>query len=314
MRSVVTFRKIMNVAAFCIATFSLSYASPRSDREDLAVNSAVRDRVSLARQSEAGAAQDLSDLRFANFVYEIVSFKPLKNRRSGDSGGYMGSQETPDGFTSVNTGLIGMLGQAYRSEHMDISGAPPWLTNEIYDVEAKMAPEVMTALQALAPEDRVMARKHMMQVLLREYLKLKIHTEQKQVPVYDLIVSKNGPKFKESEVSAVAGGMSVSASGGTALITGRAAPLSRLIGTISYALRRPVFDKTGLNGRYDFTLLYAPQRYAPSTQSAGDVLPPADSGEDLATAIEEQLGLKLVSAKGLIDVIVIDHIERPNPN
>jgi uncharacterized protein (TIGR03435 family) len=255
---------------------------------------------------------DASDPRFAPFVYDLVVFKPYEGKpdKKKTESNFMGATETPDGYIATNSALTAIIGQAYRTEHMQLSGSPTWLNSERYNVEAKMSPEVMDALQKLAPADQKLARQHMLQALARDYMKLSIHTESKQMQILELRVAKNGPKFKETAAtSALAGGVRVSGH----MATFSASTIAPLAGHLSLWLGRPVFDATGLTGRYDFTLTFSSEQLSNSSAPSDDSAPP-DSPPGLVTAIQEQLGLKLVPAKGTMNVIVIDHVERPAMN
>jgi uncharacterized protein (TIGR03435 family) len=141
-----------------------------------------------------------------------------------------------------------------------------------------------------------------------------------EIPIYELVVAKNGPKLKEAielkeatDSPLLAGAMRVSGSAAGTIWTGQGTPIANIMGQLSYAAGRPVYDKTGLTGRYDFTLTYAHENLTAPGAST-DAPPQMDTAPPLARALEEQLGLKLVPAKGNMDVIVIDHVERPTPN
>lgn len=265
---------------------------------------------SAAPQTTSGSPDDP---KFAKFVYDIVSIKPHKDDSHANPR-WMGLRDDPDGFLMRNIPVVFMIFQAYRTPHSNITGAPDWATREMFDVEAKMDPEVTDAFQKLNKTDQELARKHMLQVFVRDYLKAAVHMETTEVSVYDLVIAKNGPKLKEvTDPATPERGLTVSGSSAGTVWTGQGSPISNMMSQLSYAAGRPVYDKTGLTGRYDFTLTYAHENLtAPgaSTESA----PPLDTAPPLAKALEEQLGLKLVPAKGNMDVIVIDHVERPIAN
>jgi uncharacterized protein (TIGR03435 family) len=278
--------------AFCAIIFAVSNGTTRAQS-----------------QSPTG---DPNDPKFALFVYDVVVFKPYagKVEKKKSESEYMGATETPDGYVVANSALTAIIGQACRTEHMQLSGSPTWLNSERYNVEAKMSPEVMDALQKLSPADQKLARQHMLQTLAREYMKLSVHTESKQMQILELRVAKNGPKFKESAaISASAGSVRVSSH----MATFSASTIAPLASHLSLWLGRPVFDATGLAGRYDFTLTFSSERLSNGSAPSDDSSPP-DAPPSLLTAIQEQLGLKLVSAKGTMNVVVIDHIERPAMN
>ena len=258
---------------------------------------------------------DPSDPRFASFVYEVVSIKPDKGD-SVSSPMSLISKETPDGYFLAHMPLRLLILQAYVTQNMQVAGVPRWLDTERYDIEAKMSPDVMDALQKLDPADKRLARNHMLQELARVYLKLSVHKEPKEVPGYNLVVGKKGPSLHIADPQEPERGLTFTENGSTRTVTAHAAHLSSVLGTFSGEIGGPVFDKTGLVGKYDFVLKYAPERYRTAVPSGSepDAVPSTNTAPPLANAIEEQLGLKLVSAKGMIDVLIIDHVERPTTN
>jgi uncharacterized protein (TIGR03435 family) len=214
-----------------------------------------------------------------------------------------------------NVGADYVITQAFRTAHFKISGAPDWAAHELYDVEAKMAPEIADALQKLTPNDEIIARQHMMQVLVKQYLKAEVHMETTEVAAFDLVVAKNGPKLTEVTDPAMPDqGFRASQSQSGVVLKAMATRLELLIPQFSRVAGRPVFDKTGLTGRYDFTLRYALENLSATAPGSADAAPPPSDAPPLAKALEEQLGLKLVPSRGNMDVIVIDHVERPPRN
>lgn len=244
------------------------------------------------------------------FEYEVASIKPSK--ADVGAGIMVGMTDTFDGLTSTNVPLMFLVQSAYGVNAYQISGAPSWLASDRYDVAAKMDGSVAAALQKLAPEERTFARRKMLQALLASRMKLVVHRGTKELPVFSLVIAKNGPKFKESKPgdssanednSRSGKGISMSGTSEGLLITARAVPIENLVRTLSAPLSCPVLDKTGLAGLYDFTLEWTP-----------DDSQPGPNAPNLFIAIQEQLGLKLESGKGPVEVIVIDHVERPSGN
>jgi uncharacterized protein (TIGR03435 family) len=151
----------------------------------------------------------------------------------------------------------------------------------------------------------------MLQSLLAERFKLSLHTEIKQEPVYELTITNGGPKLKEVFGEMKSPGVRL----GRAQLTGTGVPMSTIARSLSQRLGRSVIDKTELTGRYDFDLTYTPdvvETSAPGT--AGPDTPPDPNGPRIFTAVQEQLGLRLQSAKGPVEVLVIDHVEKPDAN
>jgi uncharacterized protein (TIGR03435 family) len=137
----------------------------------------------------------------------------------------------------------------------------------------------------------------MLQALLKQRFQLALHTEQREMAHYDLVVGKNGPKIEESTVSAQEGTGAARLDG----IRSNHMNMTKLATLLSRMTRMPVIDKTGLTGSYQFDLRYA------NEVSKTDEIP---EGPSIFTAVQEQLGLKLESKKGPVEVLVIDHAEK----
>lgn len=258
------------------------------------------------------------------FTYEVASIKPYK---SGDN--FMRMMFTPDGLTASGSTLQALIDSAYEVEDHRVFGAPSWLRSEKYDVEAKMDGSVADQLRKLDPDQRLLARRQMLQALLADRFKLIVRHETRELPVYLLVVGKNGPKiqqakpgntypngFKDPAGHSAAGMMFA---GGNSL-TAQGVPIANLVRHLSFQLGRTVIDKTGLTGNYDFTLNWSPDQGAPMRKDASGGEPPADtaqpdtSGASIFTTLQEQLGLKLESAKGPVEVLIIEHVEKPSEN
>lgn len=287
--------------------------------------------------------------------FEVASIKPS----APDTRGMMKMGTSPGGrYTASGITVKILIQQAYDLKDFQISGGPSWLTSERYDIVAK----------ADMPNINRDQLKVLLQSLLAERFNLKVHRETKELPIYTLVVGKNGHKLHESEVKpddapsaapppdagsrtviAVAAGgggapvggdpVKILGGGGAAGVSaslpkgaavmrmggGRLsatmAPISTLVTMLSQQLGRPVLDKTGLTGKYDFTLEYTPDETQrsmgmgtgekPATESP---LPSDPSGPSIFTALQDQLGLKLEAQKGPVEILVVDHIERASGN
>jgi uncharacterized protein (TIGR03435 family) len=216
--------------------------------------------------------------------------------------------------------------RAYGVENYQVSGGPDWINSERYDLDAKFDGATADELQKLNSNDRILARQQMLQKILAERFNLTVHRESKELQTYSLVVAKIGPKLKEVKLddadaskpkAGPAPGTGQMMVGGTwGQISGFATGLSTLTGSLTNYLRRPVIDKTGLTGRYDFTLRWTPDTNQTQDSSITNGLPSGDptGSPNIFTAIQEQLGLKLESAKGPVEIFVIDKIERPSGN
>jgi bla regulator protein blaR1 len=281
--------------------------------------------------TQSGAGPQAQDTTGPAPVYEVASIKPNK---SGEN--MIRMMYTPDGL-NLNGGTLDMLiKSAYGVEDNQISGEPGWVKSDRYDIEAKMDGATAQALGKLDRDQRRVVAEKMLQALLADRFKLVIHRETKELPVYALLVAKNGPKLHESKPGetypngmkgidgrpAGAGMMMMRGNGGP--LTGQGIPIANLAHILSMQLGRTVIDKTGLTGKYDFTLQWTPDESqgpmmggpgpGPGGQGPGGAPPPDTSGPSIFTAIQEQLGLKLESEKGPVEIIVIDHVEKPSEN
>ena len=226
-------------------------------------------------------------------AYEVVSIKSSKP-------GTPGSIATlPNGFRETDTTLDNVVRNAFGIFYdKQIIGMPSWTESESYDIEAKVDADTAARWKKLTSAERRKEEQPMMQALLIDRCKLKFHYEKKELAVYDLVIAKSGSKMKEApqdeiEMAGMSGGDGVT-------LTAHALSMESLIPTLSGTDGRFVVDKTGLGAkRFDFTLHWSPY---------------AGAGPTLFTALDEQLGLKLVPSRDTVDVLVIDQMERPSPN
>ena len=259
--------------------------------------------------------------------FEVSSVKPNITGCPNGRGGGRGAPQ-PGRLSVLCTPLLNLIQAAYGTfangpnpdpRLLQVLGAPGWVESDPYDVEAKPA-GAATMDQIYGP---------MLQVLLEDRFRLKIHRETREVPVYALTVAKSGVKpqaLKDSNCTPVdlnkppaqlapgqpppsfCGRASMRQNDGKMTVDVFGLSMSSFAGvTLSSRLSvgRPVIDKTGLSGVFDFHLEFAPDN------SSGGPAPPGDS---IFTALQDQLGLKLSPGKGPVDVLVVDHVERPSAN
>lgn len=246
-----------------------------------------------------------------------------------------GGPGTPDPgqINYTNVPFRELLRLAYGFGQMYQLSAPPWMEKERFDIVAKVP--------AGATRDQFKA---MLQNLLAERFDLVVHHETRDLPGYEMVVAKGGPKIKQSADAAAApptdgpprlrmekdrDGLNQLAPGsvGLAIIpiasgsrfTARQQPLSSLAQVLTNPLGKPVADKTGLTGKYDFNLTFVRDERTsanmvgnpgPSTAATNPADAANDGPPDLFTAIQDQLGLKLQQAKIPMDVVVVDRAEK----
>jgi uncharacterized protein (TIGR03435 family) len=261
--------------------------------------------------------------------FDVVSIKPCKPGVSN------GGDSSP-GRLSIGCAILagvdytGLIQQAYNRyaggqltsmKLIPIEGGPDWIHSEMFAIDAKSEghPSIL------------MMQGPMMQAILEDRFKLKIHRETRQGPVYELVIGKSSLKLKPLQVGScippvLRGPLPTLASGerrcrnmvnprGAVDIEGGTLPM--FAGLLSMALDRPVIDKTGITDQFEIHLKFSPDDSAaprPSTTDPGSPTVGAPDAPGIFQAIQEQLGLRLVPAKGPVDVLVIDHIEKPSEN
>lgn len=211
------------------------------------------------------------------------------------------STVTASQFTARRHTLAMMVAESYPDvESWRMSGGPSWVRTDMWDLVAKLPSGVPTDQERL-----YRATEQMLRNFLADEFKLKTHFEQREQPVYDLVVAKSGPKIKASE------GAERSIRFTPMGIEIRHETMQEFVmflycpSCARQTADRPVFDKTGLTGYYDFTLNWSPSNIASDTVA---------SGPSIFTALEEQLGLKLEPRKAPVDFLIIDQAERPSLN
>lgn len=237
----------------------------------------------------------------ASPVFEVATIKPSKPEEQGKAFAVRGRQ-----LSTINTSLSDLITFAYGLHARQITGGPAWIESEKYDLTAKPDGEGQ-------PNEKQW--KIMVQKLLADRFKLAFHRDKKELSVYAIVVGKTGPKLTKSEGDP--NGLPGLFFRGLGVLPARNATMADFAGVMQGAvLDRPVVDQTGLPGRYDFTLTWTPDEF--QFGGLGARVPPrtdnAAAPPDLFTAIQEQLGLKLVSTKAPAEVLVVDHVEKPSEN
>jgi len=240
--------------------------------------------------------------------FEVASIRPGDPAATGTRIGV-----SPGGmFTATNVTLKALIQQAYEVRDFQISGGPGWLDAQRYDIAAKSnltgvsdeEMRKMTDQQRDAIEARFLLK---LRMLLADRFQLKIHRVTKELPVYALTVARSGPRISPAADDEVARGrLRIRRwDAGTSVITGTAVPLARLVNALSNQVGRTVVDKTGLQGDYDFKITFTPDMGLQG--AAGD-------GPSIFAALQEQLGLRLESEKGPVEVLVVDSAQKASEN
>ena len=219
----------------------------------------------------------------------------------------------------TNYDVSNLFAFAYRVDRFQLIGLPEWTNRSYFNVEAKSDESADQRLAKLSDEQARLEKQHMLQVLLAERFKLKVHWETREGSVYDLVIAKSGSKlhpggsipltpdevhnFGDRKIPALyQRGNGIK---GYEYIC-HSCGLQSVAQALTGQMGQPVIDKTNLTGTYDFVLQYRGR--GPDASDDPTVWPP------LLTAVPDQLGLKMQPAKGPQQFLVIDHMERPSEN
>jgi uncharacterized protein (TIGR03435 family) len=235
-------------------------------------------------------------------LFEVATIKPVDP--DAKAGRYIIMQGN-NRFVEKAYTLKLLIAAAYDLNPRTISGGPGWIESDHYDILAVTPGEIRPS------HDEQMS---MLRNLLSDRFKLTFHREQKVFSIYELTVVKNGPKLKPSTAAPDDPPALISTVYPQRIVMpARNATMSDLARLMQRAiLDRPVVDKTGLSGRYDFDLEWAPDE----TQFGGEVpVAPADAASPpLFSAIQQQLGLRLEATRRPVAALVVDKAERPSAN
>jgi len=232
--------------------------------------------------------------------FDVASIKP------NSDGDYRVSVTIPPGgrFSATGITLRFLMRYAFDIQDLQITGGPRWIGSDRWDVEAKV--------EGLSNRLTVEQQKRTLQALLADRFQLRVHSEKsKQMPAYILVIASHVAKLKENTREP---GPNVNVQSGK--MTFQKVRLSALTSQLTQRLGRQVFDKTNLMGEYDFTLNWTPEpgENGPVPGQPAPPDPSSTGGPSIFTALQEQLGLKLVPTKAPLDVLVIDRAEHPSSN
>lgn len=222
--------------------------------------------------------------------FDVVAIR--ENRSPGGDAG----MSLRNGTLQVNDLFLkSIITSAYGIHELLIFGLPAWAEGARYDIRAKVTDADPKMADGMSREQR----RALMAALLEDRFHLKVHVVTKMLPVYDLVVDRDGPKFRESRASEPHVDVRKTE------YTAAAASMPGLASFLEEVVGRTVVDKTALTDRYDLHL-----RWAADTAGAAD----SDTLPSIFTALREQLGLKLQASKGPVKTLVVDHVERPAEN
>jgi bla regulator protein blaR1 len=266
--------------------------------------------------------------------FEVATIKP-------SHGAPVPSLSTPAVTRIINVTVRNLIEQAYRipwtsGANQRVLGGPGWIDSDRYDVEARIDESQMSAISAMSNDERKDQTSLRIQSLLAERLRLKVHFESRELPIYTLVVAKGGPKLVAAKdtasdadqqppqgtvlptsASGLHHGIFVQYRGQQAEMTAKGATLDQLVHWLagySEIDGRTIVNQTGLTGMYDFTLRWTREQFNAASAGEPSASSLAAEAPALFSSLAEQLGLRLVPGKGPVEVLIIDHIERPSEN
>jgi uncharacterized protein (TIGR03435 family) len=258
--------------------------------------------------------------------FEVASIKP-----AAEGGGTM--MRPQPGRLVANASVRVLLQSAFGLQPFQIIGGPEWIVSEQYDIEAKAAGDPGNAQMFL-----------MLQSLLADRFQLRVHRESREMPVYALTTARGGLKLssprdgrcvQETDVvgplaepgarmapptqgvdtiASKCGGVDVSLGPGGARLRGGKVPMVEFVRVLSRVLGRPVIDQTGFAGVFDVALDFLPDETTPGLPAPPPGAVPFSNASPSIFSVVQEMGLRLESTRGPVDVLVVDHAERPSAN
>jgi uncharacterized protein (TIGR03435 family) len=247
--------------------------------------------AATAGAQEQAASKLQTPVSTQSATFDVISVKPSDPKNLS-----MTIRPEPNNFIMTGASLKFIVQYAYDLHGFQLEGVPAWMASTRFDIVAKSE----TASGPVQSDDFEASQKltrARLQSLLADRFKLRAHKGTMQMPVYGLIVAKGGPKLEESTANT-----GFSTRPGQFICSDETT--DDLASLLSGSMDRMVIDQTKLTGSYKFTLKWTPDESPnPSLDLPG-----------IFTAIQEQLGLKLVSTRGPVEMLIIDHIEKPSAN
>ena len=216
-------------------------------------------------------------------------------------------------LTATAVTVVNLLRIAYRIQPYQLVGAPAWISTKRFDIAAKVEDNPAPPQQAL------------LQALLKDRFKLAAHDETRELPIFSLVAARSdkklGPQLTRSTFDCaafMAGPHGLPEPGrtpncatsiGPGSLSGKAIPMTQLATSLAPFVSRFTVDQTGLTGRFDVELTWAPDQVPSNIQGNTQA-----DGPSIFAALPEQLGLKLLSGKGPVAVLIVDHLEEPSAN
>jgi uncharacterized protein (TIGR03435 family) len=309
MEADVTFRKVLLIAASAVGMVLLLLTAARPGAQ------------SFAAPAGLVPAPDPN----VPLYFEAASVKPSNPASPGQS-----IRRQPGGrFNTINMPVRGLITFAYQIQSFQLVGGPSWLSNDRFDIVAKMEGDPPPVIPGTGADHMMLATR----TLLADRFKLAMHKETRELDIYALTMARPGGKPGKA-LKPASGDCSAEAfarrgaapppPGTPPVVCGiqmsmsrvrfGGYPLSLFANSLSSQVGRFVVDRTGLTGNWDFDLSFTPDPTRGAPPTGPDAAPFDPNGPSLFTALQEQLGLKLEATKGPVEVWVIDSVQQPTPD
>jgi uncharacterized protein (TIGR03435 family) len=280
----------------------LGYATAARGQADATIPHSTGAAAGQTTIAQVAQARPESEAAESATKFEVATIKLSKPDTPGPLIGISVARLTLTSFT-----LKELMVFAYWIHPSQVVGAAGWMDSDKFDIVAK-PDESQVPHGGFVPNDVL---RQMLRVLLADRFKLKFHHEMKPLPVYALVLGKNGAKMKARTPGDGGPGFRLVFQG--ARLPGRNASIGQLAFVLqAQVLDRPVLDKTGLTGNFDFDLSWMPNEA--QFGGKGAAIPADPDSPDIFTAVQEQLGLKLEPQKSPVDILMIDQADRPSSN
>jgi bla regulator protein BlaR1 len=260
--------------------------------------------LAQAQQPAAVATADDPCSAHPSVGFDVATIKPSDKPAGGSS-----MHRQADSLTSSGV-LRRLILFAYDLRDFQVTGGPDWVNTQVWEIRATVDPPDPdgATLDAAGRQALIDSERQRLQSLLADRFHFKCHIAAKELPIYELVSAKGGAKLTQTTAPAEKQhSISSNGNGRRVNLVATGIGMDDAAKFLSSEVGRRVVDKTRLTGSYDITLTWMP-----AMASAADA--DAASGPTIFTALEEQLGLKLVTAKGPVQVLVMDAVEKPSEN
>jgi len=279
----------------------------------------------LLKATPSQAQSQASSAALPAPAFYSVSIKPSATVGNGPQASRIMFSLRDGSFSAQGITLQMLTRMAYHVQDAQIAGGPDWLNSAKFDIDAKLDDTAIQSIRAQAPDGSRFDDQVILTALLANYFKLALHSENRNLPAYNLVVDNAGSKLQDnSDPKLQPSQQQRMMRMGPGQLSSEGVPIELLAEDLSMRLGHTVVDKTGLKGNYAFNLHWTPDPGEDQLfkQHGVPVAPPSSpeqsssdaAGPNIFTALQEQLGLKLEPVTASVPVLVIDHAEMPAQN